>query len=273
MNNWPPIINQQMLTFTLPDLTASQTNAGSVPCSICDTQIKNQGYLCMCTNFAYYCSLACRGTHQTTCISWISKRMPRPLSICKLAFYFPPERSNLAVCWIPCPTATPTPCVPSCNECIVCQACHDCHPYDVPLPAPILAHGANTTAATIQDVIESWASAPGISDPEDWTLSVMYGLEAGEILDGCSKNLSIEELTGWPRDWMGPFVMIGITWSDCDGKAKTRDVTMADLETAKKFFISTTPLELGLAEVADGERQENGLMEMNDRLDSVLKRK
>ncbi|KAJ8063746.1 hypothetical protein OCU04_007609 [Sclerotinia nivalis] len=199
--------------------------------------------------------------------------MPRPLPICKLAFYFPPERSNLAVCWVPCPTLIPTPCAPSCDECIVCQACHDCHPYDVPLPADVLARGTNTTAATIQDATENWALVPGITDPEDWTLSVMYGLEEGEILDECSKNLSIEELTGWSRDWMGPFVMIGVAWSDCEGKVKTRDVTMADLETAKKFFISTTPRELNLADVEDGERREQGLMEMNDMLGSVLKGK
>ncbi|CAD6455871.1 a5f8bc1e-453e-4dd4-9896-ef81ee09151a-CDS [Sclerotinia trifoliorum] len=270
MDIWPPIIDQHTLTFTIPDLTESQRNLPPIPCSICSTG-KRQGYICTCTIHAYYCSTDCRGTHQITCISTINKRMPRPLPTFKLAFYFPPERTSFAICWIPCPTVVPASCVPSCNECIVCQACHDCHAYDVPLPTSILALGANSTTATMQNNVEKWALVPGISDPEDWTLSVIHGVKEGEILGTCSKSLSIEIFTGCSRDWRGPFIMMGALWSDCEGKVQSRDVTGADLQTARKFFVSTTRSELGLVGVADDERREQGVLEMNDLLGGVLK--
>lgn len=102
---------------------------------------------------------------------------------------------------------------------------------------------------------------------------MIYGVKEGQILDTCSKSLSIEIFTGCSRDWTGPFVMMGVLWSDCEGKVQSRDVTGADLQTARKFFASTTPRELDLLGVADGERREHGLLEMNDLLGGVLKGK
>ncbi|KAI9643503.1 hypothetical protein NHQ30_008122 [Ciborinia camelliae] len=199
--------------------------------------------------------------------------LPRPSPMHKLAIYFPQDSQYATLCWMPCPTLTPPPCVPSCEECIVCEGCHDCRQHDVPLPDSVLAQGANTTPNAIQDLITSWELVPGVLDTDDFTLGVVFGLAEGEILDGCKKNASIAKITGELRDWRGPYVMVGNQWSDCEEKAKARDITMKDLKTVKKFFMGTTPKELGLAEEADDEILEKNLVEMDNMLDTVLKRK
>ncbi|KAA8566437.1 hypothetical protein EYC84_009000 [Monilinia fructicola] len=191
----------------------------------------------------------------------------------KLAFYFPPSQKTIKLCWVPCPTLNKLPCVPPCEDCIVCEGCHECRANDYPLPDNILAAGANTTAVGVQGLISSFFLEPGVTYREDWTVATLFGLSEDESLISGLRNRSIENLIGPSRDWYGPYVLIGNEWSDCEGNMKTRDVTVEDLETAKKFFMSTTSKEMNIEEDAEDEYTENNIMEMHDILDAALTKK
>ncbi|QSZ31204.1 hypothetical protein DSL72_000767 [Monilinia vaccinii-corymbosi] len=177
------------------------------------------------------------------------------------------------LCWVACPTITKPPCVPPCEDCIVCEGCHECRANDYPLPDSILALGAGTTAVAIQDMISRLYLEPGVTEREDWTFGTLFGLSEDAMVHGCKKNRSIERLIAQSRDWNGPFVLVGNEWSDCEGNLKARDITMEDLETAKKLFLSTTPREEDIEEDAEDERIEKSVLEMHGILAAALKRK
>ena len=67
--------------------------------------------------------------------------------------------------------------------------------------------------------------------------------------------------------------MIGDSWADCNGKTMTRDVNMDDMQTAIKFFSTTTRKDLVAAEADTAERKEKSLFEMNDILSRLLNKK
>ncbi|KAF7883782.1 hypothetical protein EAF00_011094 [Botryotinia globosa] len=266
---WSVLDHPNMVIFTRPDFTKHTTNNGPVPCRACSTSITCRGFVCECTDQEYYCSEFCRGQHFSFCISNVSKHVVRPTPQHKLALYFPPNTENPQVFWCPCPAINLIPCFPFCNPCIVCESCHDCNGYDIPLPAPILALGANTTA-NLQDDLVSWMIKPEKEGLADWTPGTVIGLEDGDVLDQCGENMCIQKLTGWTRGWIGPFVLVGDSCADCNGKTTNRDINMDDMETAKKFFLSTSPKDLVAAEAAIAERKERGIFEMNDILGRLL---
>ncbi|KAB8293083.1 hypothetical protein EYC80_007442 [Monilinia laxa] len=260
-----------MPEFTRLDNTVF-TLTGPVPCDVCGAEIAQEGLACICPDAKYYCSTYCLAPHKSICIPWVIRVKPRPSNMYKLAFYFPPNHRTIKLCWVPCPTLTKVPCVPPCEDCIVCEGCHECRANDYPLPDAILAAGAYTTAVGVQGLISNYYLEPGVTYREDWTVATLFGLCEDESLIAGLKNRSIEKLIKLSLDWDGPYVLIGNEWSDCEGNMKTRDVTAEDLETAKKFFISTTPKEMDIDGYAEDEIIENSIMEMHEILDSALKR-
>ncbi|KAM0311168.1 hypothetical protein ACHAO8_007428 [Botrytis cinerea] len=269
---WSVLNHPNMVTFRRPNYTRLTTNHGPVPCRTCKRSITCEGFVCECTDLEYYCSEYCRSQHWSFCISNISKHVARPSPQHKLALYFPPNSENPNVFWCPCPVINQNPCIPFCDSCIVCESCHECHDADIPLCAPLFALGANTTANLQGDLITWVISRPG-EDFEGWTPGTVMGLEAGNALNQCSENMCIQKLTGWARGWVGPYVMIGDSWADCNGKTMTRDVNMDDMQTAIKFFSTTTRKDLVAAEADTAERKEKSLFEMNDILSRLLNKK
>ena len=65
-------------------------------------------------------------------------------------------------------------------------------------------------------------------------------------------------------------MLVGNSWIDCEGKAKARDVTMDDVDTAKQFFSMETR-DISSIEELEQERQKSGIEEMDALMDTILK--
>lgn len=197
---------------------------------------------------------------------------PRRAPTDKLVFYFQPDKDYTTLQWMACQTVIPGPCNPPCSECIVCEACHECRPYDVVRPTGLLAHGSGISINAIADICLPLGMLPGVNLPDHLSPLILYGLKESEVIGGLRENQSIEKLTG-RRGITGPYVLLGISWMDCERKYKARDVTEKDLEALKAFLKVATPNEALLQKKAKAESQKKGSTEMSDMLDAALGRR